>query len=741
MLHSSASRPLPSRFLFAVLMVSLPQSADLRASQRPSLAPTDPPPSSSPTAGSARRLEPVKVHAYRALDQSQAANKNPTALLETPQSVSVVTREQMDVRGVQSVTEAVRYVAGVQSASAGNNPLMDEYSVRGFTSGSSSNDVLLDGMKAAAGGQWNRPSFDSWALERIEVLKGPAAVLYGQVAPGGVINLASKLPQTRPQRMTRLYGGSYQERGGALDVGGKITGNPLIYRLVGLYRDTHTQVDDTRLKRYLISPSLSWKISDSSQWTLLAQFQRDQGNPTFQFLPAIGTLHHGSAGWLPRSRFVGEPGWNTYNRSQASLGWMFEHRFNEHWTLQQSLRHARVASLYRGVVISGALGQEARIQRRRGQEGRGHADSDTLDTRVLGRIDTGPVHHQLLVGLDWQHTRWSAQRLLSAREPSPIDVYRPVPTGTDFAASMRTRINTRETDQQLGTYLQDQIAFDHWRLSLGTRRDRASLNARDRISHTDSRIPSHALTSRGGLLYLFDNGLAPYLSFSQSFQPPTSAANQSYDGLIFEPVIGRQYEAGIKYQPSAIDGLLTASVYDLLQRHILGTDPDPGHVCGTGNCMIQDGEGRIRGMELEGRLVLGSHWQILGNWTLMQSLMLKSRQGNEGKGLVGVPRQMASFRVDYDFKAGGLHGLALGAGLRHVASRWGDSANSLRMAAYTLIDASLALDLSRFGWRDARLTLSGSNLADRRYLATCRSEASCYYGTRRQVVARVHFQW
>ncbi|AFC86749.1 TonB-dependent siderophore receptor [Frateuria aurantia] len=727
--------------LSLLLSLLLPQALLATASQTTPASGVHDIPGATPAKAGARQLESVTVNAYRPADSAVGATKSTTPPLETPQSISVVTRAEMDARGVQSVNEAVRYIAGVQSEASGIDSRVDDYSVRGFAVGSFTNDITLDGMKAPGGSQWNRPSFDAWGLERVEVLKGPSAVLYGQVAPGGMVNQVSKLPTEQPIHLVQLSGGSFSQRGVAIDMGSKAAHDKLLYRVVGMYRDGNAQIGHTRLKRYMIAPSLTWKINDDTRLTLLSQFQRDQGGATFQFLPMTGTLKPGAQGYMRNTTFIGEPGWNTYNRTQYSAGWMFEHRFSDHWKLQQSLRYTYVSSLYRSVVTSGALAADGRTQNRRAVQGEGTSSGYTADTRLSGLFHTGQVRHEVLVGIDWQNTHWTGLRQLASKAPSSIDIYAPIYGGTGFASSLKPQVSTRETDQQLGFYAQDQLALGHWRLTLGTRYDWATTDALNRLKHLETPIQTHALTNRGGLLYLFDSGFAPYISFAQSFQPPTNGAGQSYEGRMFKAVTGSQYEAGVKYQPQSIDGMITAAVYDLRQRNILGTDPDASHVCGTGTCMIQDGEGRIRGIELEGRLTPADGWSMIGTWTRMQSVLLKSSYGNQGNGLPQVPREMASAWSDYTFQHGWLEGFAVAGGVRYISETWGDSANKIRVPAYTLFDASLRLDLARFGWRGARLAVNGSNLANKRYVATCGSVASCYYGSGRNLMATLRYQW
>lgn len=686
-------------------------------------------------------LEEVEVNAYRAAERIGAATKTETPLVETPQSVSVITREELDARGVQNLNEATRYNAGVLPESQGIDNRVDDLYIRGFDAGSWGDNVTLDGMRAPQGGHWNRTMFDSWNLERVEVLKGPSAVLYGQVAPGGMVNQVSKIPTRDRQHLVQLQLDGYGKYSAAFDTGGANGGESLLWRLVGLYSDGDTQIRHTSREHWFLAPSASFLFNGGdTRFTLLGQYQQDDGGSTFQFLPWQGTRTWGAEGFIDNRTFLGEPDWNVFDRTIWTAGWQLEHRFNDSWKLAQGARITHVDSLYRSTVGGTGALTGGRILPRRAVQGVAESDGYTIDTRLQGSFATGGLQHTLLAGFDWQKADWDFLRHLSNAAPNAIaiDVYEPVYVDYDFAPSLTVvQFNTDETDKQTGLYLQDQIGLDKWRFTLSGRHDWAKINSLNRANSVRTRTDAEALSGRAGLLYLFDTGWAPYVSYAESFQPAVGTDRQ---GDPFEPTVGRQWEAGLKYQPSSsIDGLLTLSAYDLRQRNVL--TPDPLNV-GNEAFQVQTGEVRVRGVELEGRVTPLPGFSIIGALTRFDSEITRSNvAGQQGNRMVRVPELLGSLWLDYTFRGGALRGLSLAAGARGVDQLYGDLGNSLSIPGYTLYDAALRYDAGRVGGARLRLALNAGNLTDKRYVATCNAVIACYYGSGRTVVATARFGW
>ncbi|MET0290451.1 MAG: TonB-dependent siderophore receptor [Pseudoxanthomonas sp.] len=725
--------------LYLALLLALPATAFAQASD--TTAPR----------GDATTLDGVRVNAYRTTTHTAGATKTDTPIGETAQSVSVIAREELDARGVQNLNEAMRYVAGVALESSGIDNRVDDFRIRGFDAGSWSNNVTIDGMRAPQGSMWNRTMVDSWNLERVEVLKGPSAVMYGQVAPGGMVNQVSKTPTPDQEQILRLGVDANGQYNAAFDVGTGLGSDAHLLRLVGLYRDGNTQIDYTEQQHWFLAPSYTWQLAERTRLTLLGMYQKDDGGSTYQFLPLDGTLVPTADGRMKNTTFIGEPDFNTWDRTVWSAGWLFEHAFNDHWTLSQSARRTHVDSLFETVITLGALNADGRTQNRRATWGTGDSDGDTVDTRLQGKFSTGALAHTVIVGGDWQKADWSGVRGIM-RNPAAIDIFNPVYSG--YTPVTNTRNLSQGINEQTGAYLQDQIALGHWRFTLGGRYDwtdddTATATQTVATGVTTPFVRTHlkneAFTGRAGLLYASPSGWSPYLSYSESFQPPTTDVNLSFTRTPFEPITGKQWEGGVKYQPASFDGLLTLSAYDLRQQNILTDDPDPTHItCGAAGgsrCQVQSGEGRVRGLEVEGRITPVEGLSVIGAASRMDSEVTQGAAGVQGNALIMVPDWTASLWADYTFQGGALEGLGLAAGVRYNGKTYGDSANVYEIPSYTLVDAAIRYQLGRIGLANTQFAVNFGNLTNRTYLSTCTGVSACFYGTGRTVTATVRFGW
>lgn len=694
-------------------------------------------------------LEAVTVNAYRPAETIGGSTKTDTPLREVPQSVSVIERREMDLRGVRNLNEATRYTAGVLPESQGIDNRVDDLYIRGFDAGSFGANVMLDGLRAPSDSSlsWNRTSFNTWNLERVEVLKGPSSVLYGQLAPGGMVNQVSKLPTLGEEQVVQLQVDGHGRRQTAFDLGGANGDENVLWRLVGLYGDGATQIRHTDHEQWFIAPSATMYFNDhATRLTLHGLYQKDRGGSTFQFLPYQGTVVPAAEGYIKNTTFLGEPDWNTYNRDIWTAGWQLEHQFNNAWKFSQNARYTHVDSLYRATVGNGVRGAAltnlntligGRILNRRAVQGEGDSDAQTIDTRIEGKFGTGPLTHTMIAGFDWQKTDWTFLRQAATVSPAviAINVYDPVYSHYDFEPTLAKQMSTRETDSQYGVYLQDQIALDRWRFTLGGRHDWTRMDSLNRLTGVRQVTRDEAFTGRAGVTYLFDNGLAPYFSYSESFQP-TGGTTRA--GNAFKPTTGTQWEAGLKYEPRYIDGMITLSAYELSQQNVLTADPlneaDEAY-------QVQTGKVRVRGVELEGRITPLRGLSVIGAVTRMDSKVVRNNDGYAGNRMIRVPDWIGSMWVDYTFHSGPLAGLGMGAGVRYVGATYGDLANNLHIPAYTLFDAALRYDAGKIGGMNLQLALNGSNLADKRYVATCSAATSCYYGTGRTVMATARLSW
>ncbi|MBT2246897.1 TonB-dependent siderophore receptor, partial [Sphingobium sp. BHU LFT2] len=675
-----------------------------------------------------------------ATGQSSAISttKSATPIIESPQSISIISREEINLRASPTIADALAYTAGVQSESWGVDSRVDEVSVRGFGAGGfSSNNNFVDGLRLPSGGQWTRPGFDSYALEQIEVLKGPSGALYGQTAPGGLVNIVTKRPTDEFQAnvmlqaigTTDLNNWNYQA---AADVSGPIT-STLSGRIVGLSRYGDTQVDDVSIGRRYISPSLTWKPDDATTWTILGQYQQDKGGSTFQFLPALGALYPSNGKYIANDDNLGEPDWNRFDRNQYLIGSFFEHKFNDAITIRNNSRYTHLDTLYRVVVLSGntltacpssiAGCIPGQTISRRAVQGKGESDGLATDTQLEAKFTTGPVEHTLLGGFDYFHTEWEHYRdLVNSSLVLPIlDIFDPVSRGSaGYASNMTPQIYTETVSKQAGVYLQDQIKLGKLRVTVGGRQDWAKDNTYNPITGNRYITKSDAFTWRAGAVYMFDNGLAPYASYSESFQPQVSDPSTSLTGEPFKPTTGQQYEAGIRYQHG--DNIyVTLGAYQITQQNM--TTPDPaGTLCGTSTCLVQTGEGRVRGLEFESKATLPWGMAVIATATRMDSKVTKSNTaGQVGNELPQVPEWMASLFLNQTIEGGSLAGLGFGGGVRYTGKSYGDTANSLRIPDYALFDLFIRYDLGKASDALEGMTFSinGRNIADKRYVATC----------------------
>lgn len=680
--------------------------------------------------------------------------KTNTPILSTPQSVSVISREQMEAQGVQTVAQALRYEAGVVSETRPGGRYDTVY-IRGFGGfGGNANYVQYwDNLRFPKGINYGVASIDPYLLERIEILRGPASVLYGQTNPGGLVNLVSKRPTAAPVREVFIRAGEHGRIEGGFDVGGATDPEGrFLYRIVGLGRAAGTQVDYTREERFFIAPSFTWRPTEDTTITVLALYQRDPQSYYPNWMPALGTLQRNPNGQIPYGFFSGNPAFNQYDRTQASIGYQLEHRFNEVWTVRQNARYVHVDSEFKALSVPpggspwaapGLCGGIANLcLARSSTHFIENLDSAQIDNQAEATVSTGPLEHKVLFGLDYQ---WQAANARSGNGGTTYvnylaPVYDPVtgPALTSYQQQMR---------RQLGLYAQDQIRLGNWRAVFGLRQDWTSINTATTNLNTGVRSQAYtsaaALTWRAGLLYEFENGLAPYVSYSTSFEP---LMGTGVGGTLFKPTTGQQYEAGIKYKPAGFDALFTVSAFHLTQQNVLtpGTVTDPG--CSSNPCQVQTGEIRSRGVEVSAKATLAAGFNVVAAYTYVDATVTSSNvAGVQGKTPVGVPEHTASLWADYRIQSGPLSGFGFGAGVRYIGGSYGDQTNTaaMRVPGYVLVDAGISYDFAELGpaYRGWRASINATNLFDKHYVSACASANQCFYGLGRSVVGTLTFRW
>ncbi|WP_285414733.1 TonB-dependent siderophore receptor [Variovorax sp. efr-133-TYG-130] len=689
-------------------------------------------PAASGTGAAAATLSEVRVSAEREnawgpvdgyiARRSASGTKTDTPIVETPQSISVVTAEQIESQQPANLVDAFAYTAGVMR-SEGADRTTDSFVIRGFQAGAGTGSLYRDGSKFMVNSYDGQQEL--YGLERAEVLKGAASLLYGTAAPGGVINTVTKRPTAEPLRELGIELGNHGRRRVKGDFGGKLDDDgTLTYRLTGLLRESKTFIDFVPDDRQFLSGSIKWQPNAATSLTLQAEYLRSRTDYVYG-LPASGTILENPFGRIPASRYIGTPGRDRYHGANTSVGYLFEHAFNGQLKLRHSAHAFRSDVKFPSTDTEGLAPDNFSSQYHSAQDRTDFSRAYTTDTSLEFRFGTGAVEHTLLAGIDTTY-QYHTTRRANRDIDTPLNYYAP-----NYAYTLSTAVpftyypDTSGNDT--GLYLQDQMKIDkRWVVVLGARRDRSS----DRQVPVDgvtqnSKEKTSATTARAGLVYLADNGLAPFVSFSQSFQPQSGIDRL---GSRFKPTQGEQYEAGIRYQPAGSDTLLSAAVYQLTQQNVLSTDPVDTQFS------VQTGEVRSRGFEFEARTRVGKSVNLIAAYAYTDArVTADNTAANVGKRRGNVPYNTFSAWGEYDFGAAGVPGLKAGMGVRYVGSSTGLYVSG-KVPSYTVYDAMLSYDTGN--WRYA---LNLSNLADKSHIASC--TYGCFYGERRKAVASATYRW
>ncbi|EPP3202836.1 ferrichrome porin FhuA [Salmonella enterica subsp. enterica serovar Catumagos] len=686
-----------------------------------------------------------------AAKRSATTTKTDTPIEKTPQSVSVVTNEEMQMHQFQSVKEALGYTPGVTVSSRGASNTYDFVIIRGFSSVGLSQNNYLDGLKLQ-GNFYNDAVIDPYMLERVELMRGPTSVLYGKSNPGGIISMVSKRPTTEPLKEIQFKMGTDNLFQTGFDFSDSLDDNgEFSYRLTGLARSTNEQQKSSESQRYAIAPSFTWRPDEKTNFTFLSYFQNEPETGYYGWLPKEGTVEPLPNGKRLPTDFNEGAKNNTYSRNEKMVGYSFDHEFNDTFTVRQNLRYAenKVSqnSVYGYGVCSDAANRDSKQCAALAPADKGHylarkyvVDDEKLqnfsvDTQLQSKFATGEVDHTLLTGVDFMRMRNDINAWFGYDDSVPLlDLYNPVYTDFDFASrdpATSGPYQILNKQKQTGLYVQDQAQWDKVLVTLGGRYDWADQESLNRTTGITSKRDDKQFTWRGGVNYLFDNGITPYFSYSESFEP---ASQTGENGKIFAPSKGKQYEAGVKYVPNDRPIVITGAVYQLTKTNNLMADPAGSFFS------VEGGEIRARGVELEAKAALSASINVVGSYTYTDAEYTTDTT-YKGNTPAQVPKHMASLWGDYTFFDGPLSGLTLGTGGRFTGSSYGDPANSFKVGSYTVVDALVRYDLARVGMAGSNVALHVNNLLDREYVASCFQTYGCFWGAERQVVATATFRF
>ena len=761
-------------------------------------APSQPQPPQAPAvARGAPNSGTGPVDGYLA-EQTTTGTKTDTPLREVPQSVSVVGKQQMRDQGVRNLQEAFRYTPGIVADPYGYDSRGDAAIIRGITA-----PYFVDGLQTTYGFNSTTTMIEPYALERAEVLRGPGSMLYGRSAVGGLVNAISKLPSEIPYTEIGVEYGSFDFKQVKLDSTGVLTSDgKWLYRIVGLARDADTQVDFVDNDRLMLAPSLTYRPTKDTSITVLGNFRNDDSGSALQFLPAAGTLYPNKQGRIvPRDSFQGEPG-DYYNTDAESVSLFVDQRLAPGLDLHHVSRYAHTENAYdshlpivltplRYGLVGGLIplvtpdrlpfldADQTQVARLRSMQA---TDTEVwnTDTNLTARFSTGDFDHTVLGGLDYMRyarhlqqsdvyvdnlatstTGFPLQSIWNIYAPqyNQLSVYvSPLPGGGAAfipADAVKLQNRGREMQQSTGLYIQDQVKLGNWTAVLGLRQDWLDIEQANQPDRSDQ-----ATTGRAALLYNFDFGLTPYISYSEAFTPQLGVrVGQNIetgrdDTVVADALEGEQVEIGFKYQPDGAPFMISAAIYELTERNrIIDID--------TFKSSVQGAEVKVRGFEIEAIGKVTRELTAIASYSYTQAEYEKYPDLLPGAGagifpaamagdpVEAVPEHLASLWGIYTLHDGFWRGVSVGAGVRYVGDSvstgvTGDLTNytvieeiSVKTPAYTLFDAMVAYETPEYRWQ-----LTAQNLEDEYFVTACGAmRGDCFVGQGRTIATSFFYKF
>ncbi|MCG6119017.1 MAG: TonB-dependent siderophore receptor, partial [Blastomonas sp.] len=637
-----------------------------------------------------------------------AVAKLDVPLAETPQNITVISQEAFERQNATSVQEILRYVPSVQAELSGRSGF-DAFLVRGFDQ---SRYQFRDGLRLDPGFlQQQEPG----GLASLEVVKGPASVLFGQIAPGGVVNMTSRVASARQVAdFTATIGTDDFYRltadiGGALNPSGTLSARaPIVYASRG---DTQ---DFVGAERIFVAPSITWQPTEATSLTVLALYQRDDYDRTIG-APLVGTLQPSPAGPIRRSLFLGEPALDRLTSEQFQIGYQFAHRFSDAIQFRSRLRYSDL-SLEGPIVQAPRGGSTPTSITRRGFAFDGTRKMLSTDNQLEAVFETGSVEHRVMIGIDYQDFSDRNAGDLFGLGPinptAPVYGAAPVPLGPFFSADVDL--------QQVGVYAQYRAKIaERFIIVAGVRLSDSQTSSTDILSGTTARQDDSDTSFNAAVMYVSDAGFSPYVSYSQSFEPQFGF-DPLTSGQTPPPSQGEQIEAGLRWQSADRRLSAQAAVFQIDQTNIVNGDPaNPGF-------SVLIGAQRHRGAEIELSGRIGDAVLIQAGYTYLDAKVRASNSGDAGLTSLNVPRNSASMFVTLDGTAFGSAGSEASIGVRHVGSRRANDVLDI-LPAFTVFDAALRHDFGDFGF-----ALNVKNLFDKTYF-TGGDFRAVFFGERRQI--------
>lgn len=618
--------------------------------------------------------------------------------LQIPQTVDVIDRAMIEATGSETVGDALRFVPGASRDGSTLDAFGDTYLIRGFAANQTVNGMTANALRQAR---------DAVGIERIEVLKGPASVLYGQLQPGAVVNIVTKQPESIWGAEATVKYGRFDDWRGTLDLTGPLSADGAVrFRLTGAADDSKSFVDFWNRQHQFIAPTLAIDLSERTTLTLEAFHTRNRIEGFFNGVPAEGTVLANPNGRLPRSLSLVDPTFDPSVRSNTDVSARLEHRFSD------SVRYRAAVSWTREEVdeenIFGVLGwdEPQRTLTRAVLDGRSAGEAWSAHNDLTWQASTGAITHEVVAGGDY--TRFKRHSASTTGLADSLDLYAPV-----YQLARRPEVvplpsrssTSEEAIRTLGLFAQDRIGLtERLRAVVGARwstyrQDTASWSGR--TGNGNFRQKQDAWTSQLGLLYTPHEHLALFANRTTSFLP---VSGLTASGTPLEPETGVQYEVGAK--SSFWNGRLvaTGALFRLEREHVAVSDRD------NPSSLAAIGKQRSEGVDLSARL--GMHgWTVQTGYAYTRARTVEDTNTDlVGAPIRNVPRHSFVLQSEYRFSEGALSGLRLGASSTYIGTRTGDVEGSFELPSYWRTDLSMDYEISRQLTMGMRI----DNVADKR---------------------------
>lgn len=702
-------------------------------------------------------------------ENTMTGTKTDTPLIEIPNSIYVITKQQMVDQQPQNISEALRYAPGVKADTAGGVGSGAAFNQGGgITQRGFNTTQFVDGLMSSS-----QAAGETAFVDRVEVMNGPASVMYGQVTPGGMIGMSLKKPTDTPLHQVSLGFGSWGRYEATFDTSDKVTKSGNVrYRIAGIGVTQGTQTDHVDYHRVGVLPSITWDIDAKTSVTFLGSYMYTPGTGTSYAVqyPIQGTLITDGFKRIPRSNFIGFTNWNQNSVKDAMFEYQFKHEFNKYINFSQTFRWEKSDVNIKQAESNGAVSAtDVADQDYYTLRQRTITENKSMDARFTGKLTTGPLHHTWVVGSDF---RSFDNNFLSQSDKTytVINVYNPGASSytpcyniSSYSGCKNTLSHQWFNYFQEGIYFQDQLKWRKLSVIVGGRQDwvNRTTNGASANNNNTSNVekigagthktqPQSAFTWRAGLVYQFDFGLAPYFSYSTSFVPQSET---DYQGKPFAPLTGSQYEAGLKYKVPNKDIMITAAAFHILEHHYSIMDMEhPNYDADAGTVKSQ-------GFEVSVNANVTKNLQLIASYSYTDARFGKSTLtdqrinpvtgttggayiSEQGMSVPYIPRNMASIFANYTLPSSVAKGISINGGIRYTGSSYAGYVESFKSPDYLLFDIGANYDFGAATpvLKGLKAQLAVSNLTNKYYITSC-GNYDCYVGQGRRLYGNLTYNW